>query len=228
MGALGYILGGALQGVGSGMVADTQRRDSAAAATAAERREIAMENLRAKRQSENNVQQGEITRQNATHTGDIQAEQARVGSGYKITETNNEFVQRDKNDARQVERQTSATITIDKAKTANDIAVAKITSGLKMTEAQASAAQDLANRATLAGLEVGETEIAADGSMVIYAKTGKLIGRTSAGVFTPKATDAAEGVLARSGEARQPAPAKTPKAPVTNTIKFDKNGNITG
>lgn len=223
MGGLGYIVGGALQGVGSGIVAQGQQRAAEDAATAKQRRDIALENLRSQNDQVNDARKAEMTHAN------------------RIAETEAEYKLRDLNDARSTGRKTSSQITIDTAKTKNDIVLAKVQTKLKLSADQAIKAQELFNSVTLAGQKVGETRVGADGAMVIYSETGKELTRSTPGQFIPqgsKSEDDSGGTIGAARAARgtpvgqaapqptpAPKPASKPTAQAPTVIKYDAHGN---
>lgn len=172
----GFIIGGALQGIGSGIVAQGQanaaREAEAAKETAAMRREIALENLRNENAMKRDAAQSGLKKDEATQGADLQ----------------------DRNAARATQRNTASQITIDKAKTQNDMALAKLRSTLSINEQQAKSASDLANQLAAAGQEVGEFKVAADGTVTAFSKTGKVLGQMGAkGQFVPDHTNGSSG-----------------------------------
>ena len=202
------LIGGALQGLGAGIVAQGQ-------SNAEERRRIALENMRTKAQAEKDARDAET--QIATDARQ---------TANKREETKLQYGMIDENNARQVERETNKTIIVDKnkagldkeldaAKTKNDAWLKGVDSRYRMSEEAAKQATDLKNELTKMGKEVGHEEVAADGSMFIYSKTGALLGRTKPGVFVPRsADDDKPDTMAGMRGARggtPPAPATAPK-----------------
>lgn len=218
---IGRILGGALTGYGAGLVQSSVMADE-------ERRQVALEKLRQENRTAEIETMANFNNRNAALSD----------------------ARGDTNDARKTARQTDAeikvggakfqqTLTLAEVEAANRKDLAKFQSSLNMNEAQAKAALDLNTLATQSRREVGDRVIAADGSMVQYAKDGSLIGRSAPGVFSPPSSGgggAAPTLLQQSGgSAPKPAakPAAQPvakapavKKPPATTIKFDKNGNI--
>jgi len=200
-----HILGGALQGIGAGLVQQGQQRAAAEAASAqseaAMRREIALENLRTKNAMTRDQQQSVMRMDEQENAGRVSDWQA----------------------GRQVGRTTQATIVTDKAKTQNDItlkqldaqndrALASLKSSLSVNETQQKIAAEAIADATKNRYEVGETQIRADGALVLYSKSGQVISVSKPGQFTPPAaTGMGAGFPAFPG-ASSPAPAPGPAA----------------
>ena len=215
MGLGGLVLGGALQGIGAGIVAqgkqsaETAQQEAQGRARLAEqdammRREIALENLR----NQNTI--------------------ARDENKSKLTINEVEAGARadDWKGARQTARTTDSTITVDRAKTQNDITVkqieaanartlAKLNSSLNINEKQAEIAAETVAAASRAGFEVGDTQIRNDGALVLLAKTGKIISVSKPGLFTPEGSGDAPisfpgTKLPAPSSAAQPVPANRP------------------
>lgn len=205
--SFGNVIGGALMGVGAGLAQMQKNKSDAVAADLADRREQALIKMRGDVTMGINDQQGQITRANTTA----------------------EYNLRDRNDATSAVRDTQKAvivegqkqkgqISLEQLRASNDAGLARLKSRLNMTENQAKAAQDLANDATLAGQQVGETRVAVDGSMVLYSKDGKVLRRSGAGMFKPdgpreKDEDSSAVERARGGAAPAAATAKPATAP---------------
>lgn len=211
MSDFGHILGGALQGIGAGLLGQAQAKAESAKSAAAERFQLLMSD-REHGQNLEAAERASAHRQaEATHGSTLKRGEMRLGATLD-----------DDRAAKQTARSTASQITVDNARSANDRVMARLQSGLRMTEQQASAATELANQITLAGQTIHSSEIAADGSMVLTTKTGRQL-RTQAGIFNPKnAPD--EGIPGLPTATKPAAPAGN--AP--RTIKFDKEGNIVG
>lgn len=108
MGYLGTVLGGALQGIGAGIVQQGQQKAEAAAVeakeTAAMRREVALENLR---------NQNAMSRDRTQ--SDLKVGEMKVGAQLDDTK-----------DARHIARTTGSQIAVDKARTQNDITITQV------------------------------------------------------------------------------------------------------
>lgn len=184
---IGYILGGALQGIGAGITAQGQAKAEAAAAQAKEdalmRREIALENLRNQNAIKRDQSQSGLRREEATHGAQLD----------------------DWKGARQNERTTKSQLTLADAKAQIDERMARLQSSLKMDEAKAASVRELYNNVYMANIEIGREQVAADGSLVIYNKAGREVSRSQPGMFTPPGSgDAPLTLPGRSGATQQP------------------------
>lgn len=128
MGGLGYVIGGALSGLGAGLAKQAEMDWQ-------QRRDMALEGLRAQREQSNIAAQGQQQRITQEREADLN----------------------DRNAARATARQTTSTITIDKNRSTLDTArqerIAKVESQLRRTDA---AAAEALKRASAAG-EVSDT-----------------------------------------------------------------------
>ena len=193
--SFGAILGGALQGIGAGLAAkgrmDMEAQAEAAKQDAIARREAWIESTR-----------------HSNRTAEMQTE-----SGLRINEQTNQADLQDRNASRQNARTTASQIAVDNARTANDKALAKFQSNLRMTEDQDKAARELTNQLSLMGQKAERFEIAADGSMVAINGLGKIISKSAPGRFVApgraSATDDGSDLLKGAGVTRaQPLPTK--------------------
>lgn len=217
--SFGNILGGALQGIGAGITAIGQQQAKAREDDVLMRRQMALENLRA--QNDRDLQ--------VTKTADA-ATAAQTAHTNRMEESRVEYDYRDRNDARSTARNTSSKITVDKAQTANQVALKKLESSLNMSEAQQKAALDLSNDLTKAGVEVGDYKIGTDGTLYALSKTGHILGKSPRpGMFTPdgvrssnadsnpyggtSSTTTATAAATKSVPAPKPAPLAKPAAP---------------
>lgn len=203
MGAGGFILGGALQGIGAGLVAQGQANAQAAAKAAEQdgmmRREIALENLRSANRTK----------------------EAETGSALKQNETETQARWQDWGKARDTSRSTDSTVKIEGVKTgnqikveqvkaANDRALANLQSSNRISEAQAGQAAELSADLARMGKEVGEFKVNAAGQMVAYSKTGQVLRVSQKGMFRDP-EDKAEGAMPGfPGASPAPAPAAPP------------------
>lgn len=225
MSSFGYILGGALRGVGRGVVETGQQRAAAAATELEERRA----NARAAAKAASEIEQ----QNNAARLSEQQDSRR---SNLKKDETKAEYELRDVNDARGTERKTKSDIIVDTARTKNDVALARVNSSLNLNEAQQKSALELNAKLTENKQEVGDYRVTKDGSLVAYSKAGRALGQTKAGIFDTKAEEPVGigGGLPRSGqsprqsapparEAEAPAPREklSPKTPVKTLAPQD-------
>lgn len=198
---IGAVLGGALQGFGNG-IAETGRLAEA------ERREIALENLR--------------------NSNDM----TKMGAQYDYADRNasRSDARGDLLDARKTQRQTGSQITVDKARTENDAtligirqkndeAMARLQSSLKMTESQTDFARRAALEAEQAGTYIKDYQVNEAGEIVGLTATGKVIKTGEKALPKPAsggegigAVAAARAASARGGTASEPAPSKAPTA----------------
>lgn len=193
MAGLGSILGGALSGFGAGMAKQGEMDFE-------QRRQMALENMRQQNQQANIRAQGEEQRTTQE-------------AGAKLD---------DWRDARSNERRTKSTIAINEVQAANERALAAFRSSLEIDQYQSKAATDLANELAAAGKTVGKYEVANDGSIWAYSKTGTVLGKSKPGKFAPPGTSGAAGegsALSRAGGAPATLPA-TPGAKVK--VEWDK------
>lgn len=162
----GFILGGALQGIGAGIVAQGQAAAAQQAETAKERREMVLAQI----QHQNKIAEDNNANQNSMKRDAAQ-------SDLKKSEAVQSADLQDRNAGRATQRNTASQITIDKAKTQNDMALARLRSTLNINEQQAKSASDLSNQLAAAGQEVGEFKVGTDGTVVAFSKTGKVLGK---------------------------------------------------
>lgn len=186
MGGLGMVLGGALSGFGAGIAKQGEMDYE-------QRRQLALENVRAKREQSNIRTQGEEQRTSQDNAA-----------------LNNNWL-----NSEQKERDVNGTIVVNKANTANEIALAKFKSTLKMDEDQAAAALDIKNKLEEASQTASEYRVAEDGSIVAFSKTGGVLARSRPGIFTPpsvgKTSEPAENPLQKRGAgASTPPPRSRP------------------
>lgn len=162
MGGLGYVLGGALQGLGSGLAAQGQ-------ADAAQRREIALENLRTQNRRTEMVMGADLTdRNDARSTARNTSKEITVG---RAAATNQ--------------------ITVDGARTSNDIKLRTVDFRNQQQMARLNAALDTQRDASSQRLrqqlesgEISQTFEADDGQIWGMTKGGQ---RVATGVyFAPK------------------------------------------
>lgn len=202
--SFGQVFGSALQGIGAGMMAQTQANQSAAAEqakeTAAMRREIALENLR---------------NQNAIGRDKAQSEnrKSEMEFGAKAD---------DWKSSREVARRTQSDITMAQAKGKIDEKLKRLESTLKISEDTKAWLRDVWSKAYDMNMEVGETKEGADGSVIVFSKAGSIIAQTKPGMVAPKnaggaSLDAFPG--APSGMPGAPAPAPTNRPPLNS---FDR------
>jgi hypothetical protein len=214
MSTLGYILGGAAKGLGRTLQEKGQAQAAAAATELEERRFAARAAAKAQYELEQQNNAAKLSRESDTFRSEL-----------KRKETEAEYGLRDRNDARGTARKVNADITVDSARTKNDVALEKVKSRLNLTEAQQKSALDLSARLAAARQEVGEFKVTKDGSMVAYSKTGQALGQTKKGIFETKAEEpvglggglgAARSQPAPSAPQAEAAPAARPKlSPVT-------------
>lgn len=198
---IGAVLGGALQGFGNG-IAETGRLAEA------ERREIALENLR----NSNDINRLEVS-------GRIQNDNAaasdkrgfRYGVAKGIADTNNAL----KRDAGQQNHE----LTKIDIQNKNEQAMARLQSSLKMTESQTDFAQKAAFEAEQAGTYIKDYQVNEAGEIVGLTATGKVIKTGEKALPKPAtgsegigAVAAARAASARGGTASEPAPSKAPTA----------------
>lgn len=193
------LLGGALQGLGAGIAAKGQ-------ADAEERRQIALENLRAKNQSEKDAR-------------DHSNEKDRLTQQYGLMDTNN---------AKQTARETDAAIVKDNVRTKNDITIKGVEHKQKVELTQIDFKNDQA-MANLQGaiqrsntaasqrlakdLESGEVTQLFEGGDGTYYQMRRDGTITTTGIATPvKETSKSGSVLDRAREARQGGASPAPKA----------------
>jgi hypothetical protein len=189
--SLGNILGGAMQGIGAGLVKVGEEQAKQDQADVLARRQAALAKF---------TQDREDGRQATKVAADAKA--AEVGHGYKLDEQKNAGEIANQNDKDHVERETASKIGIEAVKARNEAALESLKSHYRLNEVQAKAAADLVNQTTMAGIEVGATKIAADGTMYIYNKAGKAIGHSEVGQFAiPKSADNDGGILGGRGNA---------------------------
>lgn len=166
MGIGGYILAGALQGVGSGIA-------SQAAADAEMRRNVALENLRAQRSQENARFTADLSRQNADHTarlndslderkqrrgayyGGLKIEQQ--GEQQRLTDTNRGAIQAG-NEAADDARDFGYAARLENLRSRNDISEASHKDALE---------------AARADREIDDVQVLASGQLMGVTKTGK-------------------------------------------------------
>ncbi|WP_226018402.1 hypothetical protein [Novosphingobium sp. FKTRR1] len=208
MSGLGYILGGFTQGIGAGLVKQGEAQAATQAEDAKFRRELALKGVDHQNRMTEDANQSDLT-----------AGRDKASSGYRITEQTNQADLTDRNDARHTARSTVSQIAVDKARTTNDAALARLKSGLQITEDQAKAASTLSNELALAGQTVGDLQIAADGSIWAYSKTGVALGHSKPGKFVPPAAPGggldASALLGGSAPAKPSAAA--PGSPVSTS-----------
>jgi hypothetical protein len=111
---------------------------------------------------------------------------------------------------------------LEGVKAANDKALAKLNSTLRMTEDQAKVAADLSADITKAGKIVDHWEVTADGRLVGLSATGHVISKSvNPGSFTPKGAseDSEDGATIKGAADRRgdsgERPAAKPKGPAT-------------
>lgn len=175
MGTGAFILGGALQGIGAGIMAQGQQRAEDAKQDAIARREMALAQFRSGLDRERDEAQSELRKGEAVHQSGLRTKEAETGA--KLD---------DWKSSRQTARSASAQITVAEAKAEIDQKMERLQSRLRMNEAQAAAVRKIFNDVYMAHVEVGDQKIAADGAMVFYSKAGKEIGRTASGLFQPE------------------------------------------
>lgn len=193
---IGAIIGGALKGYGDGMAEVARSKEE-------ERRLSALENLRTK---------------NDQQTLGIQAD-------YQDRNASRSDQRGDMYDARKVDRTTSAQITIDGARTKNDMtleqlrqrnneAMARLQSGLNINEAQKASALRMNEEAIKANTYIDRFETDNEGNLVGITATGKTI---RPGVKPMQEAPKGDGSIASivaargaAGGAPAQAPAKTP------------------
>lgn len=201
--SFGQVFGAALQGIGAGMMQQTQANQAAAAEqakeTAAMRREIALENLRNK---------------NAI-------ERDKAASGNRKSELETGAKLDDWTDARKTGRRTTSEITVAQTKAKLDADLKKLDSRLKIGEDTKAWLRDIYKEAYQANTEIGETKEGADGSIIVFSKAGKVIAQTKPGMVAPKGGGLEEFF---PGTGAGPAPAQpgkpTPNRPPLNS--FDR------
>lgn len=206
MSDFGHVLGGLAQGIGAGLVAKGQAEAASQAEDAKFRRELALKSM----DHANRIDED-------THQSDLAANRDRANAGYRVAEATVQANLQDRNDERHSARATKSQIAVDAAKTQNDLVLARVQSSLRMTEEQSKQAQQLANDLAVAGQTMGDIRVAADGSIWAYSKTGKALGHSKAGKFTPPAVPGgnldASALLGGGGNA----PAPAPGSPVTTS-----------
>lgn len=150
MGGLGYVIGGALSGLGAGLAKQAEMDWQ-------QRRDMALESLRAEREQSNIAAQGQQQRITQEREADLN----------------------DRNAARATARQTTSTITIDKNRSTLDTArqerIARVESQLRRTDAEAA---DKLKRASAAG-EVSDTFQDDQGNWYALMKNGKALPLTT-------------------------------------------------
>ena len=193
---IGRILGGALTGLGTGMVATAAMADD-------ERRGLALEKLRQENRTTELNTQADLQDRNA------QRSDAR-SDVYGARDVQRKAIVNQAADATEFGRKKE----IIGLEQNNKIAAMKVGSGLTMSENQQKASLDAAAAATRAGLEVDSSEITADGSKAFYSKSGKLISQTAAGVFLPRSSgkdDEDNTIIGKANAGRPTAPVTAPK-----------------
>lgn len=169
---LGHILAGAAQGIGAGMVMQGQQRAeaeaSAAKETAAQRREIALEQLRAGNNQKLQQQQSDNRR----------AEQEQ---GARLD---------DWRDSRGTARRTTQQVTVDRARTQNEITLAEVKGRIERDTSAAATRL----KAQLDRGEVSDSFEGADGNIHVLLKDGTT--RNTGVKFQPKASDGLGGAPA--------------------------------
>lgn len=161
------LLGGALTGVGAGLTQKaTYELDM--------RRQAALEQMKRESEAIRLQLSGEINDENAARQaarGDFyDAKKGVRDHGFKMTEAGVEIEGR---------------VTLESVKAKNEAALAQLKHQFNMTEDQNKAALDLSNKLALNKQEVGYWDVAKDGSLIAYAKSGNRIGQTGAGIFNP-------------------------------------------
>lgn len=185
MGLGGFVLGGALQGIGAGLIGMGQQQAATAASAAAERRDIALENLRNELATKRDVKQGEIQRQTATHASGLRRQEMALDYGFK-----------DVNDARANNRTTKSQVTLKSIDASNAQNLARLNASL----ARQNDAASTQLRAAIENGQIKDTFEGLDGN--IYAVF--FDGRTkNTGVkYAPKTADAGTGAISSAVAAR--------------------------
>lgn len=193
---IGAIVGGALKGYGDGMAEMARSREE-------ERRLSALENLRTRNDQTNLQIKADLEDRNASRSD-------RRGDFYN---------------ARQTERTTSAQITVDGARTENDIklenlrtqnaaTLARVNSQLNLTEAQFQSGLRIAEEEAAAGRTISTWETDANGELVGIRPNGsKVYPGVKPLPPEPKGGDSIASIVAArnaSGGTPAPAPAKQP------------------
>ena len=206
--SFGTVFGAAMQGIGAGMMQQTQANQAAQAEqakeTAAMRREVALETMR---------NQNALARDKAQ--SDNRIGEMRAGAQFD-----------DWKDARGTARKTTSSITIKQAEAKIDAKLEKAKSDLKINEDTKAWLRDIYQKAYMSNIEVGETKAATDGSLIVLSKSGKIIAQTKPGMFRPdgKPDDALGGGMLPGGSSIPNAPTALQKAPANRPplTSFDR------
>jgi hypothetical protein len=202
---IGMIIGGALKGYGDGMAEMARSREE-------ERRLSALENLRTRNDQANLQVQADLTDRNAERSD-------KRGDYY---------------DARKTERTTSAQITVDGARTKNDMtleqlrqknteALTRLQSSLRINEAQRESAIRMQEEAIKANTYIQDFQTDDQGNLVGITATGKVV---RPGVRpmpdAPKGGDSIASIVAArqaggATAANTPAPTPAPSKQVAQT-----------
>lgn len=193
---IGAIVGGALKGYGDGMAEMARSREE-------ERRETALINLRSQRQQEQTQVTADLQDRNAARSD-------QRGDFYN---------------ARQTERTTSAQITVDGARTKNDMtleqmrqknteALARLQSSLRMNEAQKESAIRMQEEAIKANTYIQDFQTDDQGNLVGIFATGKTM-RLDVRPMPKPVAGAKGGTLLDNDEDANSSP--TPPKKVENT-----------
>lgn len=196
MAKTGFILGGALQGIGAGLVQQGQVNAENARASATQR----FQDYLAQRKT-----QADDARATQQHGWDIERDNNQAA--LRATQAEADA----KNTAVRDGTQQKYAVQMEGLKASNQAKIEGLKSTLSMTEYERKAALDLANDVSRSGQEIGHTEVAADGRMIIYSKSGEVLRASPPGTFNPRAAAADDGDLLGSRGAPTATPA--PRAP---------------
>lgn len=158
MGGLGFVLGGALQGIGQGIATQAQSNIE-------ERRKLALEDLRHRNQ--------------LTEDEHKATQQDWVNGRQTARQTSSQIV---------VDKaKTGNDIALEGVRASNAQALERLQQNLTLSRELQVEGAKLANDLAKMGKEVGDYRVAADGSIWAYSKTGAVLGNSKPGKFNPTA-----------------------------------------
>lgn len=191
---IGRILGGALTGLGAGMVQSAVMADE-------ERRQMALEKLRQENRMTEMNTQADLQDRNASRSDGR-------GDFYDARKTGRIATV----EAAQSDKKFQQTLTLTQIEQGNRESLAKLQSSLNLTEIQQRGAVEAANEAKAQGSYVKEWVTNSEGMLVGITATGKQVSTNVKP--QPKAAEDGSSILAQAG-GRTPAPTAALPAPKT-------------